>query len=224
MIQETIVITQNSSGVAHIAPMGVHISPEAQDEFIILPFRPSTTLNNLLESKTAVINYCDDVRVFAGCLTGRRDWPLKPAEKINGRVLNCALAHTEVELVRVEDDETRPKLFCKAVHTANHAPFRGFNRAQYSVLEAAILISRLNMIPLEKIQAEIDYLRIGLEKTAGDRELEAWGWLMTVIENHIAKEGVYAGNLQGAGSAIAKEGMHTASQSGTGAAKTGINS
>ncbi len=224
MIQETIVITQNSSGVAHIAPMGVHLSPEAQDEFIILPFRPSTTLNNLLESKTAVINYCDDVRVFAGCLTGRHDWPLKPAEKINGQVLNCALAHTEVELVRVEDDETRPKLFCKAVHTANHAPFRGFNRAQYSVLEAAILISRLNMIPLEKIQAEIDYLRIGLEKTAGERELEAWGWLMTVIENHIAKEGVYAGNLQGAGSAIAKEGMHTASQSGTGAAKTGINS
>ncbi|MFZ2312176.1 MAG: DUF447 domain-containing protein [Methylobacter sp.] len=205
MIQETIVITQNSSGMAHIAPMGIHIASDAQTaeaEFIILPFRPSTTLNNLLENKTAVINYCDDVRVFAGCLTGRRDWPLKPAEKINGQVLVCALAHTEVELVRVEDDETRPKLFCKAVHTANHAPFRGFNRAQHSVLEAAILISRLERIPLEKIQAEIDYLRIGLEKTAGDRELEAWGWLMAVIENHIARDGVYAGNLPGAGSAI----------------------
>ncbi|MGZ8160044.1 MAG: DUF447 domain-containing protein [Methylobacter sp.] len=204
MIQETIVITQNSSGRPHIAPMGVHLSAEVQDEFIILPFRPSTTLNNLLENKTAVINYCDDVRVFAGCLTGRRDWPLKPAEKINGQVLNCVLAHTEVELVRVEDDETRPKLFCKAVHTVNHAPFRGFNRAQYSVLEAAILISRLNMIPLEKIQAEIDYLRIGLEKTAGDRELEAWGWLMAVIENHIAKDGVYAENLSGTDSAKAR--------------------
>ncbi|MGZ4979278.1 MAG: DUF447 domain-containing protein [Methylobacter sp.] len=203
MIQETIVTTQDSSGKAHIAPMGIHVPSGSQDEFIILPFRPSTTLNNLLESKTAVINYCDDVRVFAGCLTGRRDWPLKPAEKINGQVLACALAHTEVELVRVEDDETRPKLFCKAVYTANHAPFRGFNRAQYSVLEAAILISRLNMIPLEKIQAEIDYLRIGLEKTAGDRELEAWGWLMTVIENHIATEGVHAGNLPGTGAAKA---------------------
>jgi hypothetical protein len=50
--------------------MGIHSNG---DEFIILPFRPSTTLNNLLESKTAVLNYCDDVRVFAGCLTGRRD-------------------------------------------------------------------------------------------------------------------------------------------------------
>jgi hypothetical protein len=200
MIQETIVITQNNFGLAHIAPMGIHViardgvyaagQPGAgaaiATEFIILPFRPSTTLNNLLETKTAVINYCDDVRVFAGCLTGRRDWPLKPAEKIVGQVLLCALAHTEVELVRVEDDLTRPKLFCRAIHTANHGPFMGFNRAQYSVLEAAILISRLNMLPLEKIQAEIDYLRIGLEKTAGDRELEAWSWLMTAIENHKA--------------------------------------
>jgi len=184
MIQETIVTTQNSSGLAHIAPMGIHVNG---DDFIILPFRPSMTLNNLLESKTAVINYCDDVRVFAGCLTGRRDWPLTAAEKINGKVLQCALAHTEVELVRIEDDPTRPRLFCKAVYTVNHAPFKGFNRAQYSVLEAAILISRLTRLPIEKIESEIDYLRIGLEKTAGDRELEAWGWLMTVIEKFKAE-------------------------------------
>ncbi len=184
MIQETIVTTQNSSGVAHIAPMGIHING---DEIIILPFRPSATLNNLLENKTAVLNYCDDVRVFAGCLTGRRDWPLNAAEKINGQVLKCALAHTEVELVRIEDDPTRPKLSCKAVHIVNHTPFKGFNRAQYSVLEAAILISRLSMLPLAKIEAEIDYLRIGFEKTAGDRELEAWGWLMAVIDSHKAE-------------------------------------
>jgi len=167
MIQETIVTTQNSSGLAHIAPMGIHING---DEIVILPFRPSTTLNNLLESKSAVLNYCDDVRIFAGCLTGRRDWPLIAAEKIKGQVLQCALAHTELELIRIEDNATRPRLFCKAVQTVNHAPFRGFNRAQYSVLEAAILISRLTMLPLAKIESEKDYLRIGLEKTAGDRE------------------------------------------------------
>ena len=152
MIQETIVTTQNSSELVHIAPMGIHVNG---DEIIILPFRPSTTLNNLLECKTAVLNYCDDVRVFAGCLTGRLDWPLNPAEKIKGQVLKCALAHTEVELVRIEDDPKRPRLFCKAVHTVNHAPFTGFNRAQYSVLEAAILISRLNWLPLEKIETEV---------------------------------------------------------------------
>ncbi|WAK04089.1 DUF447 domain-containing protein [Methylobacter sp. YRD-M1] len=189
MIQETIITTLNSSGIAHIAPMGIHVpsgteSGRPADELIILPFRPSTTLDNLLDNRTAVINYCDDVRIFAGCLTGRRDWPLKPAEKISGQVLAASLAHAEVELVRVEEDPVRPKLFCRTIHSVNHAPFQGFNRAQFSVLEAAILISRLHMLPLEKIESEIDYLRIGLKKTAGDRELEAWGWLMAVIDAH----------------------------------------
>lgn len=181
MIQEVLVTTQNAEGVTHIAPMGVHI---IDDEFIILPFRPSTTLNNILQSKSAVINYCDDVRIFAGCLTGKRDWPLTAAEKIQGHYLSSALAHKELKLDRIEDDQTRPKLYCTAIHSVNHAPFQGFNRAQFAVLEAAILVSRLNMLPLEKIQSEIDYLTIGLNKTAGPNELEAWGWLMALIEQH----------------------------------------
>ncbi|MCX7088659.1 MAG: DUF447 family protein [Methylococcales bacterium] len=179
MIQETIITTQNSAGVAHIAPMGIHV--EHANEIIILPFRPSTTLDNLLATQTAVINYCDDVRIFAGCLTGRRDWPLHAAEKITGQVLQNTLAHSEVELVSIEEDAVRPKLFCKIVHTVNHRPFMGFNRAQFAVLEAAILVSRLDWLSPEKIALEVEYCRIGLEKTAGERELEAWGWLMAVI-------------------------------------------
>ena len=187
MILETIVTTQNSLGNTHLAPMGIHTNG---DGVIILPFRPSTTLENVLETRTAVINYCDDVRIFAGCLTGRRDWPLQPAEKITGQVVQGALAHCEVKLLRIEDDPTRPKLFCQSIHSVNHAPFKGFNRAQYSVLEAAILISRINWLPLDKIEAECAYLKIGLEKTAGEKEWEAWGWLMAVIENH--KKGLNA--------------------------------
>ncbi len=181
MIQEVIVSTQNAEGVTHIAPMGVHI---VDNDIIILPFRPSTTLDNILRSKSAVINYCDDVRIFAGCLTGRRDWPLSNTEKIKGQYLSSALAHKELELDRIEDDETRPKLYCKAVHSVNHSAFQGFNRAQYAVLEAAILVSRLKMLPIEKIESEIAYLSIGLNKTAGENELEAWAWLMALVEQH----------------------------------------
>jgi len=185
MILEAIVTTQNQQGQAHIAPMGIH---DLGDELLILPFRPSTTLANLSSTGNAVINYCDDVRIFAGCLTGRRNWPLQPAEKITGQFLSQALSHVEVELLRMEDDQLRPRLYCKAVHTVNHSPFRGFNRAQFSVLEAAILVSRLSMLGQDKIDAEIDYLRIGLEKTAGDREREAWGWLMQTIDQFRQQE------------------------------------
>ena len=181
MIQEVIVTTQNAKGKTHIAPMGVHVEG---DELIILPFRPSTTLENILQSKTAVINYCDDVRIFAGCLTGRRDWAISKTNKISGVYLSDALAHRELELLRIEEDETRPRLYCQPVLTVNHAPFQGFNRAQYAVLEAAILISRLNLLPIERIESEIEYLNIGLNKTAGEKEREAWGWLMDVVEKH----------------------------------------
>ena len=181
MIQETLITTSSVTGQVHIAPMGIHVE---DDHLIILPFKPSTTLNNLLHDRCAVVNYCDDVRIFAGCLSGRRDWPTHAAERITGHYLSACLAHSEVILDYIEDDELRPRLYCKVVHSVNHKPFQGFNRAQFAVLEAAILVSRLDRLPWDKIQSELDYLRIGLEKTAGDRELEAWGWLMEIIEQH----------------------------------------
>jgi hypothetical protein len=164
-----------------MAPMGVHVRG---DKFVILPFRPCNTLNNILETNSAVINYCDDVRIFAGCLTGRRNWPLKKAEKVNGQYLEAALAHCELEIDHIEDDDVRPMIFCKALHTVNHKPFTGFNRAQFSVIEASILISRLHMLSWEKVESELEYLHIGLKKTAGDNEMEAWHWLMEVIEDY----------------------------------------
>lgn len=178
MIQETIVTTHSSEGLPHIAPMGVHV---VGAEMLVLPFRPSTTLENLLASGQAVLNHTDDVRVFAGCLTGRRDWPLAESTAVKSPRLAESLAHQELELLRVEDDAIRPKLYCRVVHAANHAPFPGFNRAQFAVLEAAILASRLDRLPWDKIEAELAYLRIGLDKCAGEREREAWGWLMDKI-------------------------------------------
>ncbi|CAL1240345.1 DUF447 domain-containing protein [Candidatus Methylocalor cossyra] len=179
MIRETIVTSLSPEGTPHIAPMGVHVLP---GELLIMPFRPSTTLDNLLSSGYAVVNYCDDVRVFAGCLTGRRHWPLVEAERIPGKRLADTLAHAELALTRVEPDPLRPRLHCRVVHQAQHAPFRGFNRGQFAVLEAAILVSRLDRLPWDKVERELAYLRIGLDKTAGPAEREAWDWLMERVE------------------------------------------
>lgn len=178
MIFETIVTTQAGGGRIHIAPLGIR---EDNSLIVLAPFRPSTTLNNVLENSYAVVNYCDDVRIFAGCLTDRHDWPTMPAEKIPCVRLKSVLAHCELKLERMEENELRPRLFCQIVHRVTHAPFRGFNRAQAAVLEAAILVSRLHMLPWEKIEAEVKYLTIAIDKTAGPREREAWDWLMEKI-------------------------------------------
>ncbi len=184
LIYETVVTSIDMSGQPHIAPFGVR---ERNGLILIAPFRPSTSLDNFLASRSAVLNITDDVRIFAGALTGHRAWPLMSAEKIAGVYLETALTHKELELVDVKEDATRPELYFKVVHEVAHKPFQGFNRAQAAVVELAVLVSRLHMLPIQKINQEIEYLQIAISKTAGPRELEAWGWLIDKVQMHKAQ-------------------------------------
>lgn len=185
MIHETVVTTVCKKGRVHIAPMGVRFDGH---DVLLMPFKPSTTLDNVLATGGAVLNFTIDVQVFAGCVTGRRHWPTVAADTIEGVRLKHCLAHAELWLVAKQDDAQRPVLRMERVHEANHAPFSGFNRAQAAVIEASVLVSRLGMLPVEKIVREIAYLRIAIEKTAGPDELLAWSWLMAAIE--VAHPGV----------------------------------
>lgn len=185
-IVETIVTTTDAAGVPHIAPLGLIADGEAEEarpeRWILAPFHPSRTLDNLRDHPFAVASHTDDVRVFAGCLTGRRDWPLLPATTINGVRLAGAMTHWELAVDRVAEDETRPRFHARIVHTGQHRPWGGFTRAQGAVIEAAVLISRLKMLPREKIHSELAYLAIAIAKTAGPHEQEAWDWLMARVE------------------------------------------
>ena len=183
-IFETVVTTQSPEGVAHVAPMGVRYQGQ---RVVLMPFKPSTTLANILATRHAVLNLITDTRVFAGCVTGRRAWPLLPAQKISGQRLACALRHVELELVETRDDAQRPVLQLERVHEADHAPFLGMNRAQAAVVEGAVLVSRLHMLSPDKIDAEMAYLQIAIDKTAGVGEQEAWGWLREAVAAHRAK-------------------------------------
>ncbi len=183
MIYETIVSSVDSQGVAHVTPFGIRMQ---EGLVVISPFKPSMTLENILATEHAVLNLTDDVRVFAGALTGRDVGYLVAAEKIAGFRLADVLVHKELKLVKVQDDAVRPQLFLEVVHEVQHQPFQGFNRAQAAVIELAVLVSRLKRLPMEKISQEMDYLSIAIEKTAGPRELEAWGWLVEAVTNHQA--------------------------------------
>lgn len=182
MIYETIITSVDAVGKPHIAPFGVR---ERDGRVLISPFRPSSSLDNLLRTGHAVMNLTDDVRIFAGALTGRRDWPVRPAEQVSGYVLQAALAHRELVLEEVQDDATRPVLIFRVVHAAMHAPFCGFNRAQAAVIELAVLVSRLHLLPQDKIINELAYLQIAIDKTAGANELEAWEWLVAAVNSHL---------------------------------------
>jgi hypothetical protein len=189
VIYETVVTTVSAEGVPHIAPMGVRY----QDNHVVLmPFRPSATHDNIVATGHAVLNLLTDPRVFAGCVTGRRQWPLVPADKVKGMRLQAALAHVELTLAKRRDDAQRPVLQMDRTHEVTHAPYIGFNRAQAAVIELAVLVTRLHMLPAEKIDSEMAYLQIAIDKTSGPHEREAWGWLRDAVATYRAEQKVPA--------------------------------
>jgi len=183
VIFEAVVTSVAPDGRPHVAPMGVRYQGE---QVVLMPFKPSTTHDNIVGSACAVLNIVTDTRVFAGCVTGRRDWAVQPAEKIAGVRLACALSHVELTLAERIDDAQRPVLRMARVHEVTHANFAGFNRAQAAVIEGAVLVSRLHMLPPQKVDSEMAYLQIAIDKTAGPEEREAWGWLVEAVQRHRA--------------------------------------
>lgn len=182
-IFEAVVTTVSPAGTPHVAPMGIRYQ---QGGLLLMPFKPSTTHDNIVTTGHAVLNIVCDTRVFAGCVTGRKQWPTWPAERIQGVRLACALRHVELALAEQRDDAQRPVLHMAAVHEATHAPFMGFNRAQAAVIEGAVLVSRLHMLAPDKVETEMSYLQIAIDKTAGPEEHEAWTWLRAAVAQHRA--------------------------------------
>ena len=180
-IKEVIVTTTNLNGDVKISPLGIHVI--SKSEIHIKPFKPSRTLNNLKECPYGVINYISDIKIFASCIL-REELDLKKvkAEKIKGYRLKKALAHSEFKVIKVQEDEIRPTFICKILHEENHEMYKGYNRAQNSILEMCILVSRLGIIDINKINKEMNYLRIAVEKTANKDDLIIWEKLKEKID------------------------------------------
>jgi uncharacterized protein len=178
LIRECVVTTLGPKGEPHLAPLGLI---EEGELLVIAPFRPSTTLANLEARPQATASFTDDAEVFAGLVLGQRDWPIRPVEGWPAPRLDCALAHAELEVLRVAADDVRPRFSCAVRRVVTHRPYLGMNRAKAAVLEAAILATRLDRLDREKIEREIAYLKIAIDKTAGESERRAWDRLMAKI-------------------------------------------
>lgn len=82
-----------------------------------------------------MLNLTTDVRVFAGCVTGRRDWPMVALDGFGGNRLQDVLAWVELTLTGDHDDALRPPCAC-AAGVGVVGAFPGFNR------EAAVIGAR----------------------------------------------------------------------------------
>ncbi|MEC8265197.1 MAG: DUF447 domain-containing protein [Pseudomonadota bacterium] len=179
MIIESIVSTISEKKKVNFAPFGI---VREKKEIIISPYVPSTTLQNLISSKCAVINYIDDPKFYVNCIIGKKNFKKKRAELVDGFYLQETLSFDEVIVRSIIDDKIRPRFICKVVKSVFKKKYDGYNRAKSSIIEACILASRVRMLPPKKILDELEYLSIGVKKTAGIKEKKAWEKINSFIQ------------------------------------------
>jgi hypothetical protein len=185
MILEGIVTTLNADGTANIAPMGPIVEPPLTS-LILRPFRTSQTYQNLKRLGAGVFHVTDDVELLARAAVGAPldDVALTPAEKTPGQILADACRAYEFVVEDLDDASERTTIRCCVVQQHSLRDFLGFNRAKHAVLEAAILATRIGILPAAQIQEEMRRLAAPVEKTAGEQERRAFAFLQA----HLARK------------------------------------
>jgi hypothetical protein len=186
MILEGVVTTVSPAGRVNIAPMGPRLLGDpnaAPRRFILRPFPTAQTCANLTTHGEGVLHVTDDVLLLAKAAVGEIDPPpaLRPAEAVRGWVLADACRWYEFRVVSRDDRAERVQLEAEVVHFGRGRDFFGFNRAMYAVVEAAILATRIALLPIDEIRVEFRKLAVLVEKTGGPREREAFAFLQGVV-------------------------------------------
>jgi len=183
MILEGIVTTLSPSGAVNIAPMGPRVEADLR-RFQLRPFPTSQTYRNLKAHGEGVLHVSDDVLLLARAALGPVEPlpPLQPASHVRGRVLCDACRYYEFRVQSIDESEERVRIEAEVVHAQRLRDFFGFNRAKHAVVEAAILATRTEFLPLDDIEAEYRKFAVVVEKTGGAQEREAFALLRQHVE------------------------------------------
>jgi hypothetical protein len=171
MILEGLVTTLDPDGSPHLAPMGPRVAPDFA-RLTLRPFPTSNTYKNLLAHPEGVLHVTDDALLLAKAAVGAVDVfpPARAAERVRGVVLAGSCRHFEFVVRSVDTSTERVTIEADVVHAGRTRDFFGFNRAKHAVVEAAILATRLHLLPAAGVAAEFARLRVIVDKTGGPDE------------------------------------------------------
>jgi uncharacterized protein len=187
MILEGIVTTQSPTGDINVAPMGPLVD-ESMQSFVLRPFQTSTTYRNLKGHPFGVLHVVDDVLLLAKAAISRLETAPETfqAITISGHVLKSACRWYEFHVESLDDSDERTRIEARVVHAGRLRDFFGFNRAKHAVLEAAILATRIHILPVDEIRSQFEALRSPVEKTAGNQERAAFQLLDEYVQTTLA--------------------------------------
>jgi len=184
VILEGIVTTVSEEGSVNIAPMGPQVELPMK-QFLLRPFRTAQTYRNLKAHGEGVLHVTDDVLLLAKAALG----PVEPApemfvaNRVQGFVLQNSCRYYEFRVRSLDDREERTRIDAEVVNCGRLRDFFGWNRAKHAVVEAAILATRTEFLPLDEIEAEYRRLAVLVSKTGGEQEHEAFA----LLQDHVAR-------------------------------------
>ncbi|MCS7022274.1 MAG: DUF447 family protein [Gemmataceae bacterium] len=184
--------TLDAAGHPHLAPMGPVWDRSQPQRLILRPFPTANTGRNLLRHPEGVFHVTDDALLLAQAAIGRAVPfpPVRSASQIRGVVLEDCCRYYEFVVERIETTGERLWLEARIVHQGWVRDFIGFHRARHAIVEAAILATRLHLLPWEEVAAEYRKLRVIVDKTGDEPERQA----MALLEQHLVA--VRAGQLR----------------------------
>ena len=201
MVIEGVLTTENADGSMHVAPIGPHVNADLS-HWTLKPFQSSTTFSNLRASSRAVFHVVDDPLLMAAAVLGLCNTRDKLADfedilavdeihqlasaQFKARIgwvldLSCRSFALAVETWDVSNP--RAVAVCSLTLQEENRPFWGWNRAKHSILELAILASRVDMLERAEIDEELIRHQMIIEKTSGTREIVAW----ELLKKHLSQ-------------------------------------
>ena len=188
LILEGIVTTLAADGSLNVSPMGPLVDRQIT-QLTLRPYQTSRTYQNLKRTGRGVLQVTDDVELIAQAAIGRLISPALVA-RAEANAIPCAwqpliLAAAcrwfAFRVTSLDDAAERTTIECEVIDQGDIRPFFGFNRAKHAVIEAAILATRIHLLPPEEIQQEFDRLSILIHKTAGSQEQRAFDLLREYV-------------------------------------------
>jgi hypothetical protein len=187
LILEGIAVTLDAGGNANIAPMGPRVD-RGVTRLILRPFATAQTYRNLKATRCGVFHVTDDVELLARAAVGRLEQPpaLVPIAGFACPRLADACRWFAFQVQSLDDSAERTTIDCRVVSQGGLRPFFGFNRAKHSTLEAAILATRIGIVPDDEIRREMTRLAVVVQKTAGIQERNAFEFLREYIDSRLS--------------------------------------
>ena len=154
---------------------------------VLRPFQTAQTYRNLKATGCGVFHITDDIELLSRAAVGQLDAPpLMPIEQFSCPRLIDTCRWLAFRVQSLDDSTDRTTIECVVVASGEVRPFFGFNRAKHAVLEAAILATRIGILPADEIRREFERLAVPVQKTAGNQERRAFEFLCRYVHERLA--------------------------------------